>query len=195
MLKDKIQDMRSEVKRLSERYNILVENIKDSFYEHENYFEKTGKIRPNSKSDLMSAAYCLAMAIAPRSRYSVEFSINQATAWKKEPKEYFPNFYIYDERKFGGHHGTKPVHVLKKKDLKILDDICKELWIKEVGNDFRPKTLLGFEDWIEATSVDDILRLMREHLENRIDVVTERKLGIKDIVVIYPQEPNKSFLF
>jgi hypothetical protein len=187
--------MRLEVKRLSEKYNTLVESVKDAFYEYENYFEKTGKIRPSSKSDLMSAAYCLAMAIAPRSKYSVNFNISQAKTWKKEPAEYFPNFYIYDEREFGGHNGTKAVHVLHKKDLKVLDEICKELWIKEVGNDFRPKTLLGLEDWMQQTSVDDILNLMQEHLEGRVDVVTERKLGIKDIVIIYPYKQNKKHYF
>jgi hypothetical protein len=196
MLKDKIQEMRSEVKRLSEKYNALIENIKDSFYEHESYFDKTSKKKPGNKSDLMCAAYCLAMAIVPRSKYSVEFRISQSKTWNKEPVEYFPDFYIHDERNFGNHHGTKAVHVLDKKDIKILNDICKYIWIKEVGNDFRPKTLLGFEDWLKQTSVDDILSLMQEYLEGRVDVVNERKLGIKDIVIIYPNDkPKKTYFF
>lgn len=133
----------------------------------------------------MSAAYCLAQESCPR--YSYNLNINKAEEWNSNPAKYIEKWYLYSD-KFKTESGTYPVIIIKKKNIKLLEDICKKMWVKEVSENH---TTLGFEDWLKNVSEDKILNLMHEHMNNRVDVVTDRNLYIKDIVIVYPHEVRR----
>ena len=135
------------------------------------------------------------MGTKPRGKYSTDFNINQGKIWSnKEPDKYLPYFCVYD-KDFENFGSTKAVYVLRKKNIKELEELCQEMWVKEVSNSPRPNTKLGLSDWLNETTPDKIIELLEEHLGDRIDVVTERKLKIKDIVIVYPHKPRKRRFF
>ena len=185
MIKNEIAQAQHNLSNLKERYKNLVSDIKKVFYAKEDYWDENSKMKPRNETARMAAAFCLAMDNCPN--YSFDLRINQATVWKSNPSEYLDKWYVYSDR-FERYGSTSPVIIIKKKNLKILDEICKEMWVKEVSASYRPNTTLGFEEWLEKTSVDKILELIQKHMNNRVDIVTDRNLYIKDIIVIYPHQ-------
>jgi len=185
MIKDEITLAQHELSRLKEQYKNLVQKIKETFYEKEEYFVEDSPRKPRGETSKMSAAYCLAQGKCPRGSYDLR--ISKAEEWKSNPTKYIEKWYLYSD-KFKTESGTSPVIILKKKNIKLLRDICREMWVKEISNHYSPNTLLGFEDWMKDVSEDKILNLMHEHMNNRVDVVTDRNLFLKDIVIVYPHE-------
>lgn len=193
-IKDKISEHKDRAKMLKEKYDDLVDKIKNAFYEHEDYWDKTSKQKPKTEHAVMNAAYCYAMMIAPKSQFSfdIDYTLNQAEEWRSDPKVYYDYFYIWDktfENRFGS---TKPVYLARKKNIKLLEKQCKKAWMYAVKEE---KTTLGFDDWLNKSTPDEILSLFYRVYEKRIDVITDRKLYLKDIVIIYPSEPFKNFHF
>jgi hypothetical protein len=195
MIKDKIQHHKDKVKQLQEKYNNLVDSIKNAFYQREDYFDENSKFKPKSESAIMSAAYCLDMMIKPKSGYSfdVGFIIRRAEVFKSDPKIFLDYYYLHDDR-FKTHSGTPSVFLLRKKDIKIFEDECFKAW-KYVVNKSYDSTKLGFKEWVEATSCDDIVSILHEVLEERIEEVSDSKLKIKDVIIIYPSVPFKNYHF
>jgi len=183
MIKDEITLAQYELSRLKESYKNLVQKIKETFYEGIDWRDKESPRKPRGETSKMSAAYCLAQGNCPR--YSHDLRISKAEEWKSNPAKYIEKWYLYSD-KFKTESGTSPVIILKKKNIKLLRDICREMWVKEISNYYSPNTLLGFEDWMKEVSEDKILKLMLEHMNNRVDVVTDRNLYLKDIVIVYP---------
>jgi hypothetical protein len=189
MIKDEIKYAQRNLADLKMRYKNLVKEIKETFYDKVRYLDDDSPRKPKNEQQKLQAALCLVEGRCPRSRYN--FDIRQAKTWKKgEPDVWLDYWYINQDR-FNNNSGIPPTIVIKKKNLKLLKDICKELWIKEVGASFRPNTTLGLEEWIEKTDVDKIYKLMCENLnevrDTRVNLVTDKNLSIKDIVVIYPE--------
>jgi len=194
-IKKEIKDHREKAKALKKEYDSLVESIKNAFFEHEDYWDKNSKIKPKTELARMNAAYCLAMRKAPKSGFSFDlnYNINQANEWKSDPKVHYDYFYVWDkyfENRFGS---TKAVLLVKKKNIKLLKENCKEAWKHAVNESFSGSTTLGFEEWLERSTPDEILSKMHSVYEGSIDVITDRKLYLKDIVIIYPHNPNKLF--
>lgn len=197
IITEKIQHHKDKAKMLQEKFNNLVDSIANAFYEREVWRDENSKLKPKSESNVMHAAYCLAMMIAPRSRYSfdVEYNLHQATEWKSKPEVKYDYFYIHDSKNFKNRFGsTHAVYVVRKKNIKLLGEQCKEAWKYAVSKSSRPTTL-GFKEWVDQTSCDDIVNILYKIHENKIDVVTNRKLYLKDIVIIYPSKPHKNFHF
>jgi hypothetical protein len=195
LIKDKISQHRDKAKMLKDKYDNLVDKIANAFYEREVWRDENSKLKPKSEKDIMNAAYCLALMIAPRTRFSMDvpYTIHQAEEWKTTPTVYYDYFYIWDEQFKDRMTGSTPcVYLVRKKNLKLLKKECKEAWKYAVGDS---STTLGFKDWLEQATPDDILPFMFRVYENRIDVVTDRKLYLKDIVIIYPNKPFKNFHF
>lgn len=194
LITEEIQSQKEELKRLQEKYKELIDGIKNAFYEHEDYFDKTTPMKPKSETAVMSAAYCFASMKHPRTQYSFDrgFTINRAEVWKSNPKVYLDYWLVYADD-FKTENGTSPIRILKKKDIKILEDTCKEAWKYAVNEKFSKSTVLGFNEWLEQTSCDIVIEILHEIYEDRIIEVTEKKLYIKDIVIIYPTKPFRNF--
>lgn len=184
MIKDKIESLTSELKHLKIRYKNLVNDIKETFYEKKEYFVDDSPRHPQNEKAKMSAAYCLATNYCPRGSWDLK--VNKAQEWNSKLIKHIEKWYIYSD-KFETPNGTKPVILLKKKNIKLLDELCKEMWMTEVKNEFGSnRTTLGLKEWLIEKSDDYILELLYEHINGRIEVVTDRGLSIKDVVVIYP---------
>lgn len=184
MIKDKVSSLQSQLLILKKSYNDLVTRIKEVFYEKEDYWVENSPRKPRTDSARMGAAYALLSGKCPQ--YSFDYGINKAEVWKSNPKQYIEKWCLYDER-FETTRGTSPVIFLYKKNIKLLDELCLKVWIKEVSVDrMRPNTLLGFNDWLEQTSDDDILTLMQEYYDDRVFLINDKKLYLKDIVIVYP---------
>jgi len=190
MIKDEIQSAKYNLARLKESYKNLVKEIKETFYDKVEYFVDDSPRKPRGEKEKMQAAICLAQNKCPRSSY--DLTIRQAKEWHKGKESKWLQYWIVNQDRFKDHSGTTGATiVIKKNDLRLLKDICKELWIKEVSNSFSPNTLLGFENWLEKTHVDKIYDLMCENLNEvnstRVQLVTDRSLFLKDIIVIFPK--------
>ena len=138
MIKDKIEHHKHKIKILQEKYNKLVNSIKEAFYEREDYWDENSKVKPRTESAVMSAAYCLAMMNAPRSKYSfdIDFRIHRAEIFRSEPKILLDYFYIYDknfENRFGN---TPSVLLVRKKNIKVLTETCLKAWKHAVNDSF-----------------------------------------------------------
>ena len=196
MIKDKIKELKENAKMLEDKYNKLVNSIKEAFYEREDYWDENSKVKPRNESAVMSAAYCLAMMNAPRSKYSfdIDFKINRAEIFRSEPKILLDYFYIYD-KKFENRFGNTPVLLVRKKNIKVLTETCLKAWKHSVNDSSRSSTILGFKEWLDATSCDEIVSILHQVLEDRIDEVNDKKLYIKDVIIIYPDKPFKNYHF
>lgn len=185
LITEKIQSYKSEINRLQERYKELVSDIKNTFYEHTEYFDKTTPLKPTSDTAIMSAAFCFANGRCPRSKYNLD--IRRADVWKSEPKAYLDYWLVYPDE-FNSNGLKTPTRILRKDDIKILEDDCKEAWKYVVNGKFGKSTVLGFSEWLEKTSCDKIIEILHEIYEDRIIEVTEKKLYLKDIIIIYPEK-------
>lgn len=189
MIKDEISEMQSRLSFLKERYKDLVEKIKDVLYEHEVYLDKTSKKKPKCDKDIMSAAYSIVIGSAPHHKY--DLNINRAKLWNKGKSDHetpLDFWYVYSDRFKDFHGTTSPVIVLHKKHLKSIDkDYLIKAWASEVSVDrSRPNTTLGFNDWIKEVSIDDLFDILSENMKDRVEIISEKSLGVKDIVVILP---------
>jgi hypothetical protein len=197
MIKDEIKKLKENAKMLEDKYNKLVNSIKEAFYEREDYWDENSKVKPKTESAIMSAAYCLAMMNAPKSKYSFDrgFNIHRGEVFRSEPKILLDFFYIYDKT-FENRFGTTPsVLLVRKKNIKVLTETCLKAWKHAVNKSFSDSTILGFKEWLDATSCDEIVSILHEVLEDRIDEVNDKKLYIKDVIIIYPSNPIKNYHF
>lgn len=191
MIKDEIRQAQNNLARLKETYKKLVSDIKNTFYDKENYFVDNSPRKPRTEVAKMQAAVCLAQGKAEK--YSFELNIRRAEKWESRDNRVQLDYWVANQERFKNSSGIEPTIIIEKKNLKLLSQICRNLWVKEVGNSFRPNTLLGFEDWLSQTSVDDIFDLMINSInekEERMFLVTDKNLYIKDIVVIFPRRPE-----
>jgi hypothetical protein len=191
MIKDEILSAQSNLKRLKERYKKLVIDIKETFYNKEDYWADDSPRKPRDEKAKMQAALCLAQGASER--YSFDLDLRKAENWISRDNRVKIDYWIVNQERFKDNGSIPPTIVIHKKNIKLLQDECKKLWITEVGSSFRPKTLLGFEDWLNNTSVDYILELMfdsEEEISERIHLVTDKNLYLKDIVVIFPKSPK-----
>lgn len=189
MLKDKIAYAHYELSNLKESYKNLVKEIKETFYEKEDFWVEDSPRKPRDESSKMQAAICLAQSNCPR--ISFDLHIRQAREWNKGKEDNWLDYWVVNQERFKDESGTPATIIIKKKNIKLLTEICRELWVKEVSASFRPNTTLGFQEWLEDTSVDKIFELMQEslnkHKDSRVYLVTDKNLYVKDIVVIFPK--------
>lgn len=179
MIKRRIDKLKFELKYAQDNYNNLVNDIKKTFYEKDFWLEDS-KRKPKSDFAKMQAAYSLLKEESPK--YNFELRINRAEDCDtKKPLNYF---YIYDEhfRSFGT---LSPVICVFKRNIKELKEICHKAWIKEVSKRYDYVTD-SFEDWLNNISNDDLLKLLV--CNKKIFLVTDRKLYLKDIVIILPKK-------
>ncbi len=194
MIKDEISIAQANLKRLKERYNKLVIDIKETFYDKEDYWTDDSPRKPKNEKSRMQAAICLAQGASER--HSFDLDLRKAENWISRDNRVQLDYWIVNQDRFKDNGSIPPTIVIHKKNIKLLRDECKKLWIKEVGSSFRPNTLLGFEDWLEATDVEKILELMFDSFnenDERMHLITDKNLYLKDIVVIFPRQPKFNF--
>lgn len=191
MIKDEIERTKSKLSNLKENYKNLVKDIKDIFYDKVDCWADDSPRKPRGETAMMQAALSLVEGRSPR--YSFYLNVRQAKDWGKDKKDVWLDYWVINQDRFKDRNGTPATIVIRKKNIKLLEEICKELWVKEVSASYRPNTTLGFKEWLEVTNVDKILELMQEnlneHKDNRVYLVTDRNLYLKDIVVIFPKKP------
>lgn len=192
MIKDEIAQAQYKLSNLKERYKNLVKEIKETFYDKEDYWDENSPRKPRNESSKLQAALCLSEGRCPRSSY--DLNIRQAKEWVKGKEGDWLDYWTIYQDRFKDSNGTPATIIIRKKNIKLLEETCKELWVKEVSASFRPNTTLGFKEWLEATSVDKIFELMcenlNEHKNTRVNLVTDKSLYLKDIVVIFPNNPR-----
>jgi hypothetical protein len=188
MIKDEIKYAESNLSQLKCKYKELVIDIKKVFYEKVDYWDDNSPRKPKNDKQKFQAALSLVEGRCPRISY--DLNISQAKSWKNESYVWFDYWTIHQER-FDCGNGILATTIIRKKNIKLLKDICKDLWIKEVSASYWPNTVFGLDEWIEKTDVDKIYELMckhlNEHKKTRVNMVTDRSLYLKDIVIIYPE--------
>jgi len=187
MIKNRIENTKNKLKRLQQSYDDLVEKIKETFYEKKEYWVKNSPRKPNNDTAKMSAAYCLLTEKCPG--FYSDLKIQLSKNW--DTKESLGYWLLYDDF-FSSGSGTTPVKLIFKKDLKKLEEICKSMWIISVSKSYNGTTL-GFNDWKKSVNSDDLFKLMQEHMNGRVYIINDRKLFLKDIVIVLPYE-NKNFI-
>lgn len=50
MIKDKIKELKENAKMLEDKYNKLINSIKEAFYEREVYWDENSKVKPRTES-------------------------------------------------------------------------------------------------------------------------------------------------
>lgn len=191
MIKDEILQTQIKLARLKENYKKLVDDIKKVFYDKEDYWDENSLRKPRNEAAKMQAALCLAQG--KTERYSFDLTIRKAENWISKDNRVQLDYWVVNQEKFKDNGTTPPTIIIYKKNIKLLRSECRDLWIKEVANSYRPKTLLGFEDWLKQTSVDYILELMfdsENEISERIHLVTDKNLYLKDIIIIFPRKPK-----
>jgi hypothetical protein len=190
MIKDEIKYKQQELVRLKQKYKTLVEDIKKTFFDKVDYWVDDSPRKPSGEKYVLQAALCLVEGKCPR--YSFNLDLRQAKSWAKGKEDKWLDYFIINQERFDFGNGIPATIVIRKKNLKLLTDICQKLWVKQISDSFGPKTKLGFEEWLDETSVDKILELMIEnfnsHKGNRVFHVTDKNLYVKDVVIIYPQK-------
>lgn len=186
MIKDEILQTQRKLARLKESYKKLVDDIKKVFYDKEDYWDENSPRKPRNEAAKMQAALCLAQGETPR--YSFDLTIQKAKNWISKNNQVQLDYWIVYQEIFEYGGGISPTIIIYKKNIKLLREICKKLWIQEVNNSY---TTLGFEEWLEATDVDKIFELMSNGLNKdskRFHLVTDKNLYLKDIIVIFPHK-------
>jgi hypothetical protein len=192
MIKNEIESTKIKLANLKETYKVLIKDIKETFFEKKEYFVDDSPRKPRNESQKFQAALCLAQENCPRSRYDLE--IRKASEWKnyRDKETIWYNYYLINQKRFEGRNGISATIIIRKKNLKLLKEICTGIWAKEVGSSYRPNTILGFEDWLEKVEIDKLYELIcrsfNEKNSERIILVNERSLSVKDVVVIFPNK-------
>lgn len=194
MIKDEIAHTQHKLSKLKKDYKNLVSRIKETFYKKEEYFVEDSPRKPEDESSKMQAALCLVEQKCPRIKYDLD--IRKAREWVKGGDYITFDYWVINQDRFKIGGITPATIIINKKNIKSLEDICRELWVIEVSNS---KTIIGFKEWVEVNSVDRILELMMENLnqyENeRVYLVTDKNLYLKDIVIIFPSQPKNKLIF
>ena len=73
MIKDKIASAQRELLRLKETYKNLVKNIKETFYDKEDYWVKDSPRKPKNEAQKFKAALCLAEGNCPRNSFEIQY--------------------------------------------------------------------------------------------------------------------------
>jgi hypothetical protein len=140
----------------------------------------------------MLAAFCLAEEkVEMRSKYS--YSIRQSQKWGSGNKhEGYHDYFFINQEKYKEHGGMVPPTILiRKKNIKQLKDICQKIWVYEVSASFSPNTTLGFEEWLESKSNDDILELLYDwgrKNKREVKCITDASMYVRDVVIVYPKK-------
>jgi hypothetical protein len=194
-IKNEIQSLQRQLSALKEGYSKFIDEIKSKFFDREDYFDENSKLKPRDEASKIAAAYCLALRKCPRSRYDLDVSKDKKYKQKKnghydfDDYEFINRYTVSDTSfRFRGEEHTrdKPAIVVKLKDIKLLDKICKKIWIDQVAN---RRVVKGFDEWLEEISIEKLYELIQEN-NKYVYTINERKLYIKDMVVILQQSPN-----
>jgi len=181
MIKDRIKNKQEELCRLKSRYKELSSKIKDVFFEKDYYKSSDSPKKLLTEERVFQAALCLLEEYCPGHYFNTK--VTRAKDYRDGYEKVLDYYFIYSDRGFNQLKGDSYV-VLRKKNIKALKDRCKKIWIKEVSENISSSTILGFEEWLKKTSIDDILSLMHEYFRKDISVITDKSLGIKDVVFL-----------
>jgi len=188
-IKEEIQNKKDELTYLKDQYAELIESIKEACY-RVSLFSEDNKHKPDSDEDIMKAAYHYSRKECVRMFNTVNINRGRKHLKSRGNDFVYEDYWtVYIEKSFNSY----PIYILRKKNIKVLGDICKDLWKIAINNKYgETKTELGFKEWLDTTDVDDIIELMKnEECNLDFDLVTERKLYLKDIIIIYPYKRTR----
>jgi len=186
MIKYEIQNTQQELSRLKAKYKKLVSEIKERFYDKVDYWEENSPRKPRGDKQIMQAAICLLEGVCPN--YNFQLDVRRAEEWVRGGDNIPLDYYYTNQDKFDYGNGIPPTIIIKKKNLKLLKEFCKKAWLKAVDDG---ETTLGLNDWVNSVNIDKLFSIicnsLNNHKTNRVHLITDRNLYIKDIVIIYPR--------
>lgn len=183
-LKDDIKNTQEELRRLKEEYKSLCDTIKNTFFDRKDFFDKESPLVLKDEENTMKVAYCLSER---QCYYQSRYGLNSRRPYKNwETKERGNIFIVGEDRDPFSHSQSEGKTLVRLKHIKELKEICMKIWIKEVGASYSPNTTLGFDDWLEKTSNEEILKLMKDIDHEKVILINDPSMKVRNIVVIHP---------
>lgn len=194
-IRQEIQNLQKMLSEIKEGYAEFIEEVKQVFFEKEDFWDENSKRKPRNEASKIAAAYCLAIRKCPRTSFDLD--VNKDKKYKRIRNGHYDfNDYELIDRytvrdtsfRFRGEEHTrdKPATVVKLKNIKLLDELCKKIWIGQVSKN---RVTIGFEEWLEKISIEKLYELIQDE-EKYVFKINEPKLYVKDMVVILQQSPR-----